>query len=46
MCTQLRSPNQALERTATRRSFTFQMIKTVSIEAKLAAGGGRLACSR
>ena len=34
-----RRPNQTLERTATRRMFTFQMIKTVSAEAKLADGG-------
>jgi len=40
------SPNQALERTATRRMFTFQMIKTFSIAAELALGGGRSACSR
>ena len=33
-------PNQALERTATRRVFTFQMIKTVSVEATLALGDG------
>jgi hypothetical protein len=39
-------PNQALERTATRREFTFEMIKTVSVEAELAPGGGRSACSR
>jgi hypothetical protein len=39
-------PNQALERTAARRVFTFQMIKTVSEEATLALGGGRSALSR
>jgi len=39
-------PNQALERTATRRMFTFQMIKIVSDKATLALGGGRSACSR
>ena len=39
-------PNQALERTAARCAFTFQMIKTVSIRAKLASGGGRSALSR
>jgi hypothetical protein len=39
-------PNQALERTAARRVFTFQMIKTVSVEAALALGGGRSAFSR
>jgi len=41
-----RRPNQTLERTATRRMFTLQMIKTVSAEAKLADGGGRSARSR
>ena len=39
-------PNQALERTAARRAFTFQMIKTILIEATLALGGGRSASSR
>ena len=39
-------PNQALERTANRRAFAFQMIKTVSIEATLGVGGGRSALSR
>jgi len=38
--------NQALERTATRRAFTFQMIKAFSVKAALALGGGRSACSR
>ena len=38
--------NQALERTATRRAFTFRMIKTVSVAAMPALGGGRSACSR
>jgi hypothetical protein len=38
--------NQALERTAARCAFTFQMAKTVSIRATLAPGGGRSACSR
>jgi hypothetical protein len=38
--------NQPLERTAARRVFTFQMIKTVSLEATLSPGGGRSACSR
>jgi hypothetical protein len=37
-------PNQALESTATRRMFTFQVIKTGSVEAALALGGGRSAC--
>jgi len=41
-----KSPNQALERTATRRVSTFQMIETVSVEAKPALGAGRSACSR
>jgi len=39
-------PNHVLERTAARRVFTFQMIKTVSVEATLAFGGGRSAFSR
>jgi len=39
-------PNQALERTATRCVFTFQMVKTGSLEATLALGGGRSAWSR
>jgi len=39
-------PNQALERTAARRVFTFQMIKTVPVETALALGGGRSAPSR
>lgn len=39
-------PNRAPELTAIRRVLTFQMIKTVSIEAMLAAGGGSSACSR
>jgi hypothetical protein len=39
-------PNQALELTAARRVFTFQMIKTVSIAVAFALGGGRSACSR
>jgi hypothetical protein len=38
--------NQALGRTAARRAFTFQMSKTISVEAGLALGGGRSACSR
>jgi hypothetical protein len=38
-------PNQALERTATRRTFTFQMIQTVSVEAEPSLGGGRSAYS-
>jgi hypothetical protein len=38
--------NQALELTATRRVFTFQMIKIVAVEAMLALGGGSSAYSR
>jgi len=38
--------NQALERTAARRAFTFQMIKTVSVEAESAVSGGRSAWCR
>jgi hypothetical protein len=34
-----------VERTAARRVFTFQMIKTVSITATLGFGGGRSASS-
>jgi hypothetical protein len=41
-----KSSNQSLERTAARRAFTFQMIKTVSVEAELAFGSGRSALSR
>src|SRR6266487_6877525 len=41
-----RRPNQTLERTASRRVFKFQMIKTFSVTATLAVGGGRSACSR
>jgi hypothetical protein len=40
------SSNQGLERTAARREFTFQMIKTISLEATLALGGSRSAFSR
>jgi hypothetical protein len=40
------SSNQALERTAARCAFTFQMIKTISLEATLALGGSRSAFSR
>jgi len=39
-------PNQALERTAARRAFTFRMTKTVLPKATLALGGGRSALSR
>jgi len=35
------TPHQTLERTATLRTFTFQMIKTVSVKAKPRLGGGR-----
>lgn len=38
-------PNQALELTATRRAFTFQMTKTVLVKATLALGGGSSALS-
>jgi hypothetical protein len=38
--------NQAMERTATRRIFAFQMIKTVSVETEPALGSGRSSCSR
>ena len=38
--------NQALERTAARRTLTFQMNKTVSAQAALALSGGRSAYSR
>jgi len=38
--------NQMLERTATRRTLGFQMIKTVSVKAALAFAGGRSALSR
>ena len=39
-------PNPSLERTAARRTFTFQIVRTVFIEASLALGGGRSAPSR
>ncbi len=39
-------PNQALEPTGARRTFTFQMIKAVLGAATLALGGGRSAWSR
>ena len=35
------TPNQALERTAVRRVYTSRMIKTVSLAATRALGGGR-----
>ena len=38
--------NHALQRTAACRVFTFQMIKTVLVEATLGPSGGRSACSR
>jgi hypothetical protein len=38
--------NQALERTAAQRAFTFEMSKTVSVEATLSLRGGRSALSR
>jgi hypothetical protein len=40
------TPNQALERTATRRTLHFLMIKTVSVAVELGDGGGRSACFR
>jgi hypothetical protein len=40
------SSNKALERTAARCVFTFEMIKTVSAGATFAVGGGRSAFSR
>ena len=45
-CSRPLKPNQAVERTVTRRAFTFQMIKTVSAEATLAVGGVRSAYFR
>jgi hypothetical protein len=42
----MKSPNQPLELTATRRVFTRQMTKTVLLEDELALGGGSSACSR
>jgi len=48
-CSRYRSeatPKQTLERTAARGAFTFQMIKTVSVEAERALGSGRSAPSR
>jgi hypothetical protein len=44
--TSLVGSNQALERTATRRVFMFQMIKTISDQAKPGDGGSRSSCSR
>ena len=38
--------NQALERTAARRAFIFQMTKAISVEAELALVSGRSAWSR
>jgi hypothetical protein len=38
--------NKSLELTATRRAFTFQMIKILSLRAGLAHGGGSSAPSR
>ena len=40
------SPNHAMERTATRRAFTFKMIKTFLLRATPALGGRRSSCSR
>jgi hypothetical protein len=42
----MNASNHALQRTAARPAFTFQMIKTVSVEATLALGGGRSVSSR
>jgi len=42
----LKRPNQAPELTATRRVFTFYMIKTVSVPATLSAASGGSAPSR
>ena len=39
-------PNQALERTAARRVFTFQVTKSFPLQIMLAVGGGRSALSR
>jgi hypothetical protein len=39
-------PNQALERTAARCAFRFQMIETVFVKAALGSSGGRSALSR
>jgi len=39
-------PNQSVELTATRRTFTFQMTKASSIRASLALGGGSSLLSR
>jgi hypothetical protein len=38
--------NQAVERTATRRAFTFRVIRTLSLRAILAPGGRRSLYSR
>jgi hypothetical protein len=40
------SPNQALERTATRCAFTLCVAKTSSLRATRSPGGRRSACSR
>jgi hypothetical protein len=40
------APNQTMERTATRRVFTFQMIKSLSLPAMPALGGRRSSSSR
>jgi len=39
-------PNQAIELTATRRVFTFQMTKSLSLRATLALSSGSWSCSR
>src|SRR5882724_6003049 len=38
--------NHAMERTATRRAFTLEMSKSLSLRAALALGGRRSSCSR
>ena len=39
-------PNHAMERTATRRAFTFSVINPLSLRATLGLGGRRSSCSR
>jgi hypothetical protein len=45
-CDSPTASNQAMERTATRRAFTFSMIKALSLWPTLALGGRRSSCSR
>jgi hypothetical protein len=40
------TPNHAVERTATRRAFTFGVVRTVSLSAMRAPGGRRSLYSR